>query len=120
MLRSKKGRVKKVYLPEGEWIDFNNKQTKYSGGQSILFDVPLNIPMFVKRLNNTYDACYTAHTFMNKRISLYVHIFPDNIGRNNKFWFVLKNNGEDLGYLKRRILEHFFNVQQQYQTDTKL
>ncbi len=41
--------VKKVYLPDGEWIDFNNPQTVFQGKQWIEFPVELKtIPMFVK------------------------------------------------------------------------
>ena len=47
----KKGaRNKNVYLPEGTWIDYNNKHTAYSGEQWMTVDAPLNtIPMFVKQ-----------------------------------------------------------------------
>src|SRR5690606_16524091 len=47
----KKGeRVKRVYLPDGEWIDFNNKKTVYLGGQTVAYQAPLStIPIFVKK-----------------------------------------------------------------------
>ena len=39
-----------IYLPEGTWIDYNNKHTAYSGEQWMTVDAPLNtIPMFVKQ-----------------------------------------------------------------------
>lgn len=42
--------TKDVYLPEGEWIDFNNGKTSYRGGQWITYDAPLDvIPVFVKK-----------------------------------------------------------------------
>ncbi|WP_460546449.1 DUF5110 domain-containing protein, partial [Echinicola sediminis] len=41
---------KNVYLPEGEWIDFHDKQTIYKGGQEIKYNAPLDVvPLFVKR-----------------------------------------------------------------------
>lgn len=97
----KKGeRVKKVYLPEGEWIDFNNKQTKYSGGQSIMFNSPLNIiPMFVKKGSIIPMMPVMQYIHEQKEYPLYVHIFPDNIGETASF-DLYEDNGEDLGYLK--------------------
>lgn len=46
----KKGaRTKKVYLPEGTWINFNDGKTMYEGAQWIEFPVSLEvIPLFVK------------------------------------------------------------------------
>ena len=42
--------TKEVYLPEGEWIDYNNPKKEYEGEQEIEVDAPLNvIPMFVKK-----------------------------------------------------------------------
>ena len=97
----KKGeRVKKVYLPEGEWIDFNNKQTKYSGGQSIMFNSPLNIiPMFVKKGSIIPMMPVMQYIHEQNEYPLYVHIFPDNIGETASF-DLYEDNGEDLGYLK--------------------
>ncbi len=42
-------RIKTVYLPEGDWYDFNNPPKLYEGEQEIEVDAPLDvIPMFVK------------------------------------------------------------------------
>ncbi|NEU08527.1 DUF4968 domain-containing protein [Flavihumibacter sp. R14] len=42
--------TKKVYLPEGDWIDFNDGKTSYKGGQWITAAAPLNvIPLFVRK-----------------------------------------------------------------------
>mgnify|MGYP000406189287 CR=1 FL=1 len=39
-----------IYLPEGTWIDYNNKQTVYTGEQWTTVEAPLScIPMFVKQ-----------------------------------------------------------------------
>ena len=47
----KKGATNKnVYLPEGTWIDYNDKRTEYSGEQWTTANAPLNtIPMFVRK-----------------------------------------------------------------------
>jgi alpha-glucosidase len=40
---------RQVYLPKGNWIDYNNPQKTYKGKQHIDYDTPLDvIPMFVK------------------------------------------------------------------------
>lgn len=42
-------RTKKLYLPEGTWIDYNHPQKSYEGEQEIEVDASLEtIPMFVK------------------------------------------------------------------------
>ena len=42
--------TKKIYLPEGTWIDYNDPQKEYEGEQSITYDAPLDvIPMLVKK-----------------------------------------------------------------------
>ncbi|HKJ42126.1 MAG TPA: glycoside hydrolase family 31 protein, partial [Sunxiuqinia sp.] len=41
---------KKVYFPEGEWLDFNHPQTVYQGGQWIDYPVDFEtVPIFVKK-----------------------------------------------------------------------
>ena len=41
---------KKIYLPEGTWIDYNNPQQEYEGEQTITYDAPLEvIPILVKK-----------------------------------------------------------------------
>ena len=43
-------RTKKIYLPKGTWIDYNNPQKEYEGEQTITYDAPLEvIPMLVKK-----------------------------------------------------------------------
>ncbi|MFO7674217.1 MAG: glycoside hydrolase family 31 protein [Lutibacter sp.] len=46
----KKGNTtKKVYLPEGNWIDYHHPQKMYNGKQYIEYDAPLAVtPIFVK------------------------------------------------------------------------
>lgn len=42
-------RMKKVYLPQGKWIDYKNPQKVYEGERYIDYKAPLNvIPIFVK------------------------------------------------------------------------
>lgn len=48
------GVSRKVYLPEGEWRDFDNPARRYRGGQVVGIDAPLDkLPRFVKE-NSVY------------------------------------------------------------------
>ncbi|MGM5469101.1 glycoside hydrolase family 31 protein [Flavobacteriaceae bacterium LMO-SS05] len=45
----KGAKQRSVYLPKGEWMDYNNPTLKYNGGKTIDYPVTLEtIPMFVK------------------------------------------------------------------------
>lgn len=40
---------KRIYLPDGKWIDYNNPEKIYSGEQYIIYDAPLEVtPILVK------------------------------------------------------------------------
>lgn len=42
--------TKEVYLPAGQWIDYNDGKTLYKGGRWIEYDAPLDVtPIFVKK-----------------------------------------------------------------------
>lgn len=74
----KKGeRVKRVYLPEGEWIDFNDKKTVYLGGQTIAYRAPLSvIPIFVKKGSIIPQMPIMQYIHEKESFPLYVHVFP--------------------------------------------
>jgi alpha-glucosidase len=97
----KKGeRIKSVYLPEGEWIDFNDKKTVYSGGQAIAYRAPLNvIPLFVKKGSVIPMMPVMQFIHENKDYPLIVHIFPNDEGENASFE-LYEDDGENLDYLK--------------------
>jgi alpha-glucosidase len=97
----KKGeRVKRVYLPEGEWIDFNDKQTVYTGGQRIAYRAPLNvIPIFVKKGSIIPQMPVMQYIHEKKDYPLMVHIFPNYEGETATFE-LYEDDGENLDYLK--------------------
>lgn len=73
--------TKKIYLPEGTWIDYF-KGTVYSGGQTIEYSVDAanwsDIPLFIKQ-----GAIIPSQDFVNyvgekKITNIYVDAFPDN------------------------------------------
>ena len=69
-----------VYLPEGQWMNYNDKHTVYAGKQSVTASAPLGtIPLFVRegaiiprgdvvRLNNNWEENWTP--------KLRIQIFP--------------------------------------------
>lgn len=45
----KEAKQRRIYLPKGDWVDYNRPDMKYSGGTTIEYPVTLEtIPMFVK------------------------------------------------------------------------
>lgn len=97
----KKGeRVKKVYLPEGEWIDFNNKQTTYLGGQTIAYQAPLTtIPIFVKKGSIVPQIPVMQHLDERTDYPLLVHIFPNYEDESANFE-LYEDDGNNQDYLK--------------------
>ncbi len=95
----KKGeRVRSLYLPEGEWIDFNDKQTVYLGGQKIPYRAPLSvIPMFVRKGSIVPMMPVMQYIHERKDYPLLVHIFPNYEDESARFE-LYEDQGEDLGY----------------------
>lgn len=97
----KKGeRVKRLYLPEGEWIDFNDKKTIYLGGQQIAYRAPLNvIPLFVKKGSIVPMMPVMQYIHEKKDYPLFVHIFPNYEDETAEFE-LYEDDGENLDYLE--------------------
>ncbi len=97
----KKGeRVKRVYLPDGEWIDFNDKKTVYLGGQTIAYRAPLNtIPIFVKKGSVIPMMPVMQYIHEKKDYPLFIHIFPNYEDESARFE-LYEDEGESLDYLK--------------------
>ena len=55
-----------VYLPEGEWIDFWNRDKEIEGQQTIKVEVPIwKIPLYIKK-GSKYDFERPALKFIKK------------------------------------------------------
>src|SRR5690554_2604639 len=92
-------RVKRLYLPEGEWIDFNDKKTVYLGGQQIAYRAPLNvIPLFVKKGSIVPMMPVMQYIHEKKDYPLFVHIFPNYEDETAEFE-LYEDDGENLDYL---------------------
>lgn len=97
----KKGeRVKRVYLPDGEWIDFNDKKTEYLGGQTVPYKAPLNrIPIFVKKGTIVPMMPVMQYIHEVKDYPVYFHVFPNY--EDEKAQFTLyEDEGLNQDYLK--------------------
>jgi alpha-glucosidase len=97
----KKGeRIKSVYLPEGEWIDFNDKKTVYTGGQTISYRAPLNvIPIFVKKGAVIPMMPVMQYIHEKKDYPVLFQIFPNYEGESASFE-LYEDDGENLDYMK--------------------
>jgi alpha-glucosidase len=93
-------RVKQVYLPDGEWIDFNDKKTVYPGGQTVIYRASLGvIPIFVKKGSIIPMMPVMQYIHEKKDYPLFIHIFPHDEDESATFE-LYEDEGEDLGYLE--------------------
>ena len=97
----KKGeRVKRVYFPDGEWIDFNDKKTEYLGGQTVVYKAPLNtIPIFVRKASIIPMMPVMQYIHEKKDYPVVFHIFPNYEDEKTSF-SLYEDEGENQDYLK--------------------
>jgi alpha-glucosidase len=97
----KKGAVNRnVYLPEGEWIDFNNGKTVYQGGQTINYPAPLSVtPIFVRKGSIIPMMPVMQYIGQDKNHPLFAEIFP-NDNQEEASFSLYEDDGNSLGYQK--------------------
>lgn len=97
----KKGAVsRRVYLPEGEWIDFNDGKTVYEGGQTIDYPAPLDrIPIFVRRGSILPLMPVMQYIHERKDYPLFLDLYPAAVGEQASF-NLYEDDGETTAYLK--------------------
>ena len=102
----KKGaRTKNVYLPEGKWVNYNNKQTVLSGEQWTTVDAPLNvIPMFVKQGSIIPTMPVLNYTTERKVYPITFEVFPAQEGETAQF-SLYEDEGENLGYQRGEFIK---------------
>src|SRR5690606_940206 len=100
----KKGeRVKRLYLPDGEWFDFNDKKTIYLGGQQIAYRAPLNtIPIFVKKGSIVPMMPVMQYIHEDEKYPLLIHVFPNYEGESAQFE-LYEDDGITLDYQQNRF-----------------
>lgn len=101
----KSARTRNLYLPEGVWIDFNDRKTEYSGEQWLTVDAPLSvIPMFVRKGSIIPRMPVMNHTREYKVYPVTFEVFPAIEGEGAEF-VLYEDDGEDLGYLRGEFLK---------------
>jgi alpha-glucosidase len=89
---------KKIYLPAGEWIDFNDKQTIYQGKQWIEYQLSLaEIPLFVKKGSIIPQMPVMQFIGEDHDYPLVLEIFPASTNRKALFK-VYEDDGETNDY----------------------
>jgi alpha-glucosidase len=91
---------KKVYLPRGNWIDFNSPEKSYVGGTWMDYPVELKtIPMFVKCGSIIPTMPVMEYIGQQQDYPLILEIFPALINKKASFE-VYEDDGESNDYKK--------------------
>jgi alpha-glucosidase len=100
--------TKRIYLPKGEWIGFNDKSTSYEGNQWIDYPVILeSIPQFVKKGSIIPQMPVMQYIGEESDYPLILEVFPASGNRKASF-SVYEDDGENNDYktdhfVKRKI-----------------
>jgi len=90
--------VKKVYLPKGEWFDFNNSSISFTGGTWIDYPVELKtVPMFVKSGSILPTMPVMNYISEKPEYPLILEIFPAAVNKKTEFE-VYEDDGETNNY----------------------
>ena len=93
-------RVRRLYLPEGEWYDFHDPRQTYFGSETIAYRAPLSvIPLFVKKGSIIPMMPVMQYIHERSDYPLWVHVYPHYEEESARFE-LYEDEGEDLGYLE--------------------
>lgn len=97
----KKGAVnRRIYFPEGEWIDFYDGKTVYEGEQQLAVKTTLSrIPLFVKRGSIIPVMPVMQYVHERRDYPLTLQIYPASEGQQAAFQ-LYEDDGESTDYLK--------------------
>ncbi len=94
----KEALTKQVYLPQGEWIDYNDGRTSYKGKQWITYPAPLNvIPVFVKKGSILPKMPVMQYIGEMQNYPVLFEIFPATEGKTAAFE-LYEDDGESNDY----------------------
>lgn len=100
----KSARSRNLYLPEGTWIDFNDKKSEFGGEQWMTVDAPLSkIPIFVRKGSIIPRMPVMNYTREQETYPITFEVFPAIEGESADFC-LYEDDGEDLGYLRGEFL----------------
>lgn len=106
----KKGsRTKRIYLPEGQWIDFNAPGKQYEGGQWIDYEAPLTtIPILIKK--GSIVPMMPVMQYIHEKVDYPVtlKVFPPELGQKAQFQ-LYEDDGITSGYLDRKYSTTLFS-----------
>lgn len=112
----KKGVVKrKVYLPEGEWIDWNNPSKIYDGEQSIQYPVDLaTTPIFIRKgaIIPMMPIMQYIHEKKDFPITWYI---TEPVGREKSSFQLYEDDGVSTDYLQNKYSTTSIDVYNQNQ-----
>lgn len=92
--------LKKIYLPEGEWIDFNHPQKSFQGKQWLDYPVSLETTsVFVKRGSIIPQMPVMQYIREKKNAPVWFEVFPAAEGRSATFQ-LYEDDGETNNYKK--------------------
>ncbi|MEN9908591.1 MAG: hypothetical protein RLZZ540_1740 [Bacteroidota bacterium] len=96
-----KGAVtKKLYLPEGEWINYNDGKTVYKGKQWITVEASLDaIPLFVKKGAIIPSMPVMQYIHEKPAYPVSFDVYPDTVGKESSF-VLYEDDGESRDYEK--------------------
>ncbi len=90
--------TKRVYFPEGIWIDYQNPENQYEGGQWKEIPVKLEtIPLFVKKGTIIPTMPVMQYIGQNPDYPLILKVFPPEIYNEAKF-MVYEDDGDNNDY----------------------
>ena len=100
LVTEKGAKTKRLYLPEGEWIDFKDGKTLYQGRQWIEYSVSLeDTPLFVKSGAIVPMMPVMQYIHEKPAYPLIVKIFPPTINKNISFE-LYEDDGQTNNYKK--------------------
>ncbi len=95
---------KRIYLPQGEWIDLNNKQSIYPGKQWIELPTSLAvIPVFVRKGSIIPQMPVMQFIGEDPNYPLLLEVFPAATSRKARF-VVYEDDGETTAYKEDKFL----------------
>lgn len=90
--------AKRIYLPQGEWIDYNDGKTVYKSKQWINYPVSLKtIPLFVKKGSVIPEMPVQQYIGEKKNAPVLFNIYPAAEGRTASYE-LYEDDGETNGY----------------------
>jgi alpha-glucosidase len=108
----KKGAVsRKVYFPEGEWIDFYDGKTIHEGEQQETVKAPLSkVPLFVRKGSIIPMMPVMQYIHERRDYPLSLQVYPANEGQSASFT-LYEDDGESTNYLKDEYSTTRFNCE---------